>query len=363
MVEVAAIVLAAGRASRYRAAGGAEETKLVADFHGEPLIRWAVRAALASQARPVVVVTGHAKAEVETALAGLDLHFAHNPEFASGLASSLRAGLIALPPEVAGAVVLLGDMPEANASMVDALIDRFLSTPEAYAATPLFGGKRGNPVLLGRALFGDVARLQGDEGARGLLREIPAERIVAVEVANAGVMRDIDTPADLVEAFAVRDAEPPDRADIVAAIVALQDAERKLSDTRLPGAVVAEAYYDRLVAQAREDGAMLVAEAGGAFAGFVVGWIEQADEMCETPDSNRFGYISDICVLERFRGRGAAAALLRALEARLAQFGVTRLRLNFLAGNTSARVAYERAGYAPYELRYEKRLAARDRLP
>jgi molybdenum cofactor cytidylyltransferase len=142
MFEVAAIVLAAGRASRYRAAGGAEETKLVADFHGEPLIRWAARAALASRARPVVVVTGHAKAEVETALAGLGLHFTHNPDFASGLASSLRTGLAALPPEAAGAVVLLGDMPEASASVVDALIDRFLSTPGACAGKPLFGDQR-----------------------------------------------------------------------------------------------------------------------------------------------------------------------------------------------------------------------------
>jgi molybdenum cofactor cytidylyltransferase len=363
MSEVAAIVLAAGCASRYRAAGGVEETKLVADFRGEPLIRWPARAALASRARPVIVVTGHARADVEIALAGLDVHFTHNPDFASGLASSLRTGLGALPPEAAGAVVLLGDMPEAGASVVDALIDRFLSAPDAYAVTPLFGDKRGNPVLLGRASFGDVAGLQGDEGARSLLRGIPSERIIAVKVANAGVTRDIDTPADLVEAFAVRDAGPKDRADIVAAIAALQDAERELSDTRLPGAEVAEVYYQLLLAQARYDGVMLVAEAGGAFAGFIVGWIEQADEICETPDSNRFGYVSDICVLERFRGRGAAAVLLRALETRLAQYGVTRLRLNFLAGNTSARIAYERAGYAPYEIRYEKRLAAQDGPP
>ncbi len=331
----------------------------MADFRGEPLIRWAARAALASRARPVVVVTGHARAEVETALAGLDVRFTHNPDFATGLASSLRAGLAALPAEAVGAVVLLGDMPEANASVVDALIDSFLSAPDAYAATPLFGGKRGNPVLLGRALFSEVARLQGDEGARSLLREIPPERIIAVEVANAGVMRDIDTPADLVEAFVVRDAGPQDRPDIVAAIVALQDAERKLSDTRLPGAEVAEAYYDLLVEQLA-NGAMLVAEADGAFAGFIIGWIEQANEICETPDSNRFGYVSDICVLEPFRGRGAAAVLLRALEQRLARYGVTRLRLNFLADNAPARTAYERAGYSPYEVRYEKRLAAQD---
>src|SRR6185437_13977294 len=82
MAEIAAIVLAAGRASRYRAAGGAEPTKLVAEYRGQPLVRWAARAALASRARPVIVVTGHARAEVEAVLAGLDLRFVHNADFA-----------------------------------------------------------------------------------------------------------------------------------------------------------------------------------------------------------------------------------------------------------------------------------------
>jgi molybdenum cofactor cytidylyltransferase len=197
MAEVAALVLAAGRASRYRAAGGAEATKLVAEYRGEPLVRWAVGAALASRARPVVVVTGHARAEVEAALAGLPLRFVHNPDYADGLATSLRAGVGALPGNAAGAVVLLGDMPEASASVVDALIAGFEAAPEALAAVALYAGKRGNPVLLGRGLFAQVERLQGDEGARGLLAALPTERLASVEVAEAGVTKDVDRPEDL----------------------------------------------------------------------------------------------------------------------------------------------------------------------
>jgi molybdenum cofactor cytidylyltransferase len=196
MAEVAALVLAAGRASRYRAAGGLEPTKLVADYLGEPLVRWAVRAALASRARPVVVVTGHARAEVEAALAGLDVRFAHNPDYAEGLATSLRAGVAALP-EAAGVLVLLADMPEATADVADALIVAFEAAPDALAAVALYGGRRGNPVLLGRRLFPEVARLTGDEGARGLLAALPPERIATVEVAEAGVTRDVDRPEDL----------------------------------------------------------------------------------------------------------------------------------------------------------------------
>jgi molybdenum cofactor cytidylyltransferase len=197
MPEIAAIVLAAGRAARYRAAGGTAPTKLVADYRGEPLVRHAARAALASHARPVIVVTGHARAEVQAALAGLDVAFVHNPDFADGLSTSLRAGVAALPDKAAGAVVMLGDMPEAKAEVVDALIAGFLAHPAVDAAVPVFAGRRGNPVLIGRGLFSQVARLRGDEGARGLLQTLPTGRIATVEVGDAGVTLDIDTPAGL----------------------------------------------------------------------------------------------------------------------------------------------------------------------
>jgi molybdenum cofactor cytidylyltransferase len=351
-------VLAAGLGSRYRSAGGAEPTKLVADYRGEPLVRWAVRAALASKARPIIVVTGHAREQVAAALAGLDVRFVHNRRFALGLASSLKAGVAALPGEVAGAVIGLGDMPEASAAVIDALIDGFLAKPGAQAAVPVRRGQRGNPVLLGRALFDAVAGLSGDEGARGLLRALPPEAIATIEVADDGVRLDVDTPQDLAPGFQVRDARPDDQSNILAAIAELQDFERKLHDSRLPGADVAAAYYERLAAKAQGSGAMLVAECDGVFAGFVVGWIEQADEICETPDSTQFGYVSDISVLEAFRGKGAAGALLAALEARLVAYGVTRLRLNFLSANHAAQSAYEKAGYAPYEVIYEKRVGS-----
>jgi len=196
MSEIAAVVLAAGLASRYRAAGGRAPSKLVAEFRAKPLVRWAVEAALASLARPVLVVTGHAQAEVAAALAGLDVEFTHNPDFAAGLSTSLRAGIAALPVSVAGAVVLLGDMPDASASVADALIAAFAATPGAEAAVALYGGRRGNPVLLGGALFPEIGRLKGDEGARALLQSLPPRRIVAVEVAEAGVTTDVDRPED-----------------------------------------------------------------------------------------------------------------------------------------------------------------------
>ena len=200
MTRVGAVVLAAGQSSRFRAGGGLDLTKLVAKIDGKPIVRRVVEAALAAKARPVVVVTGYARDSVEAAVADLDVRLTFNPRFASGLASSLKAGLAATPSEVAGALVLLGDMPWIEPRLIDALIDAFLARKDALAAIPSRDGRRGNPVLLGRGLFEAAMRLTGDEGARRLIGALSASELVEVETPDTGVTFDIDTPADLAAA-------------------------------------------------------------------------------------------------------------------------------------------------------------------
>src|SRR5437763_1061767 len=104
--HVAAILLAAGRSTRM---GG--PNKLTAELGGRALVRIAAEQALASRASPVVVVTGPDRARGEAALAGLPVRLVHNPDYAQGLSTSLKAGLAALPPQADGAIVCLGDMP------------------------------------------------------------------------------------------------------------------------------------------------------------------------------------------------------------------------------------------------------------
>jgi ribosomal protein S18 acetylase RimI-like enzyme len=113
-------------------------------------------------------------------------------------------------------------------------------------------------------------------------------------------------------------------------------------------------YLEWVRQQASEGGIVLVAEIDGTFVGFVAGWIEQEHNIAETPDSNRFGYISDVCVLPAYRGRRIAPRLLNALERHFAYAGVTRVRINTLAVNGSARASYEYAGFVAYEVVYEK---------
>jgi len=196
-MNVAAIVLAAGRGARFDAARG----KLLTDFGGRPLVRCAVEAALGSKAPKTIVVTGHTRDEMERALAGLPVVFAYNPDFASGMASSLRAGL-AHAADSAGALALLADMPDVTSAILDQLIAAFNCAPDRAAVAPVYQRRRGNPVLLGRRLFPRLALLNGDEGARRLLGS--TEGVLEIAVDEKSVLADIDTREDLERALSGR---------------------------------------------------------------------------------------------------------------------------------------------------------------
>ena len=188
---IAAIVLAAGRSSRM---GG--PNKLLAEIGGKPLVRIVVDAALASRARPVVVVTGHQRDQVEAALAGLPVKFVHNPHFADGLGTSLKAGIAALPAEADGAIVCLGDMPQVDAALIDRLIGAFDPDKGALVVVPTIDGKRGNPVVWSRRFFPDLMAVEGDVGARHLIGRYP-EAVTEVPLTGTAALTDVDTPEAL----------------------------------------------------------------------------------------------------------------------------------------------------------------------
>lgn len=160
----------------------------------------------------------------------------------------------------------------------------------------------------------------------------------------------------------IRAATAADRPQLRRAIVELQDHERRLHSTRLPGEQIADTYLAWIEHRATDNGAVLVAETGGIFAGFVAGWVEQDDNIAETADSNRFGYVSDICVMPACRGRHIALRLLDSIEQHLGSTGITRLRIGSLAANAAARATYERAGFAPFEVVHEKIIPATRRV-
>ena len=189
--RVAAVILAAGRSTRM---GG--PNKLLAEIGGRPLVRIAVEEALASRSRPVIVVTGHQRDEVDAALAGLKVERVHNPNFAEGLSTSLKAGLAAVPDNVDGVIVCLGDMPQVSASLIDRLTAAFDPERGALVVMPTIDGKRGNPVVWSRRFFHELATLEGDVGARHLIARYP-EAVVEVPVTDRAALVDVDTPEAL----------------------------------------------------------------------------------------------------------------------------------------------------------------------
>jgi molybdenum cofactor cytidylyltransferase len=188
---IAAVVLGAGKSSRM---GG--PNKLLAEINGKPLVRIVTEAALASHARPVVVVTGHQREKVEAALAGLPVKFAHNPHYADGLGTSLKAGIAALPAEADGAIVCLGDMPQVDGELIDRLIGAFDPDHGALVVVPTIDGKRGNPVVWSRRFFPDLMAVEGDVGARYLIGRY-TEAVAEVPLTGTAALTDVDTPEAL----------------------------------------------------------------------------------------------------------------------------------------------------------------------
>jgi ribosomal protein S18 acetylase RimI-like enzyme len=157
----------------------------------------------------------------------------------------------------------------------------------------------------------------------------------------------------------IRKAVESDWPNIRIALLEEQEYERALHDTRLPGDVVADPYLARFRDIIDHHyGAVFVAEADGIFTGYAGCSVVEDDNPAETADSNRFGLIHDICVLEVFRGRGIAGHLLAAAEAHLAAQTVSRIRICALAANASAIRAYRKQGFQDYEVTFEKRIKA-----
>jgi molybdenum cofactor cytidylyltransferase len=170
--------------------------KLLAELDGKKLVRIVAGQALASRATEVIVVTGHQADLVEQALAGLKVKFVRNPDFAGGLASSVKAGIGAVPANADGVLVCLGDMPLISADLIDRLIEAFEPDRGHLITVPVSDGRRGNPVLWSRRFFRELMTLDGDVGARHLIAK-HAEAVAEVPVEGDSAFLDIDTPQAL----------------------------------------------------------------------------------------------------------------------------------------------------------------------
>jgi len=186
--RVGAVVLAAGGSERMG------QPKQLLPVGGRPMVCLVTEAAVAAGLAQVVVVIGANADAVRTALAGLPVEIVLNDAWADGLSSSVRAGLRALHPGTQAALLVLGDQPALTADLLRLLVDRYLATGAPVVA-PFYRGQRGNPVLFDRALFPELSAVEGDRGGRALVDRY-RDRVERVDVEDAAVIMDIDSPQD-----------------------------------------------------------------------------------------------------------------------------------------------------------------------
>ncbi len=193
---IAAALLAAGRGSRF-----GTNPKLTEMIAGRPVVCWALAAARASGLAPVVLVTGREGDAVAAAAAGAgatavpsDVRVVRNPRWAEGIASSLQAaiGALARVDGVDAVVVGLGDQPAVGSEAYRRVAAAY--DAGAHLAVATYGGERANPVLVARDHWDEAFGLEGDEGARALMRRHP---VVEVPCDGTGEPTDVDTPEDL----------------------------------------------------------------------------------------------------------------------------------------------------------------------
>jgi CTP:molybdopterin cytidylyltransferase MocA len=196
---ISAILLAAGSGSRF---GGG---KLLAPYRGRPLIEASLANLAEAPIEETVAVIGDDAQRLRAVCEPYGVRVVENPDWRQGQSTSVRAGLLALGPEVRAAVVLLADQPLVGPGAVGRLVAAFEEGAEVAVAT--YGGRRRNPVLFSRAVWPLLeAELSGDEGARAVLRRHP-DLVTEVPCDGVGDPADVDTAEDLRSLERMRERE------------------------------------------------------------------------------------------------------------------------------------------------------------
>jgi molybdenum cofactor cytidylyltransferase len=190
-VKVASIILAAGSSVRF---GG---SKQLARLHGKPLLQYALDAANNSSVSYVFLVVGDYSDVIleEIKLGRAQVVF--NPEFKTGIASSVRAGVNNLPDDIAGVIIMVADQPFLTTEHLEKMIEEFRKGGGAGIVALSHHGEPRNPVLLPWKLFPMLNELKGDSGARELVKK--SDLLHLLEVNDSAVFSDVDTQSTLID--------------------------------------------------------------------------------------------------------------------------------------------------------------------
>ncbi len=199
--SIAILILAAGQSRRM-----GPENKLLAEIEGKPMFSLVAEQALKSNAIDVFAITGHEQEQVEEVATKFGIKTFHNPDYKTGLSSSLKTGFRELADTYEGLVICLADMPFITATLFNEMIEAFDAEEGRAIIVPAFNGKRGNPVLIGSQFKPDILAVTGDIGAKSVIAD--NEHVVfTIDVHNDSIFKDIDTPEALSLIQAAKDAE------------------------------------------------------------------------------------------------------------------------------------------------------------
>ena len=188
-LKIGGILLAAGGSSRL------DQPKQFLQFEGNTLLRRAAEAMTESICDPVVAVLGCEKEKAVAGIADLPVKVRHNRDWRSGMSSSIKAGLqelLLIEPEISAVVITLCDQPFVNAETINRLAEQFAESRTKIVAAE-YGGVAGVPALFSKEMFDALSKLEGDKGARDLIRD-PNASVETIQIKEAAI--DIDTPDD-----------------------------------------------------------------------------------------------------------------------------------------------------------------------
>lgn len=197
--EIWGIVLAAGASKRMKV------QKLLLPYHGKPMIEKVIENVTNSEVNRTVVVVGCNKDEVIGAIGHLPVLYCYNDNYENGMLSSVKAGFRSLPESVEAVLVFQGDQPMITAEVVNIVIHAYRQSNHGIVI-PVYQKKRGHPLLIDSKYREEIEKLEDVEGLRGLARKYP-EDVLEVDVNLPGILRDIDTPEDYLNAINESDSE------------------------------------------------------------------------------------------------------------------------------------------------------------
>ena len=195
-MKISAVILAAGFSTRMGA------FKPLLPVAGACAVARCAQAVSAAGSEDIIVVTGHCRESLEAAFAqggGRHVRFVHNDRYPEGMFSSVCAGVAALSRDTDGFFLLPADACAVSAENLAALIEAFGQNGGSSVAYPTHGNRRGHPPLIPSAFVDGILTYGGDGGLNGFLRQQPS---LEVEMPDAGVLMDMDTPEDYADMLA-----------------------------------------------------------------------------------------------------------------------------------------------------------------